>query len=291
MEKIICPICGSDKNKFFCEKNNYKIYFCFRCRAGFVWPVPETSKDLYSESYFINDDKVSEFGYTDYEKDKESMKGIFVSYLKKIEQITKGRKLIDIGAATGYFLDLAKERNWETFGIELSEYAASRAGEKGHKMIDGRLIGENINEKFSAVTMWDVLEHFNDPKNEIRKAGRLLEAGGVLLLNTIDFGSLSSRLMGRRWHLIVPPEHLFYFSRKSLFLLLESSGFKIIAVEKMGKKFSFAYIFKVLYNWQKLIIWKKLSNYFNNNNFSRKFYIPINLRDNILIIAKKNKDA
>jgi len=59
----------------------------------------------------------------------------------------------------------------------------------------------------------------------------------------------------------------------------------------MGKKFSFAYIFKVLYNWQKLIIWKKLSNYFNNNNFSRKFYIPINLRDNILIIAKKNKDA
>lgn len=90
--------------------------------------------------------------------------------------------------------------------------------------------------------------------------------------------------------MIVPPEHLFYFSKKSLKILLNNNGFEIIKIEKLGKKFSLSYIFKILYEWQRVPVWRWLAD-FSNSRFWRRFKIPINVRDNIFVLAKKRKDV
>lgn len=287
MEKINCLICSSEKIKIFCEKNNYILYACQNCDVVFIWPMPDDLSEIYKKEYFKSNSQTKSFGYTDYDQDKEPMREIFMHYLKRFEHLTPGRKIFDIGTATGYFLDLAKKRGWQTAGIEISNYAANIAKARGHDMVFGRLPEAVVDKNFDVVTMWDVLEHLDDPKAYLKVVNKILQPDGLLVINTVDRGSLWAKLWGRYWHLINPPEHLFYYSKKNLELLLKDAGFEITETKKISKKFSLAYIFKTLYNWQHLKIWNRLEKYFNKP-FWRKFAIPINLRDNVFILAKKN---
>lgn len=291
MEKIICPICGSSKIEFFTLKNNYNLYKCADCALVFVWPAPSNLNKIYNEEYFFKKQAKgdNDFGYVDYDKDKEPMKEIFIGYLKQLEKLTADRKIFDVGTATGYFLDLAKSRGWETAGIEISPCAAKIARNRGHEIFEGLPLDLKIEKKFGSVTMWDVLEHLAEPKKYLEAINAILQEDGLLAINTIDKKSWWAMFWGKRWHSIIPPEHLFYYSRKNLEILLRKSGFEILKIRKIGKKFSLAYIFKILYNWQKLRVWNKLAGYFDGN-FWRKFNIPLNLGDNIFIIARKIKE-
>ncbi|MEM3101687.1 MAG: class I SAM-dependent methyltransferase [Candidatus Nitrosotenuis sp.] len=290
VREIVCPICNSKNNKFYCSKNSYNLFECLNCDLVFVYPVPGNLGDIYGKEYFRNIKQKGNFGYVDYEQDKKSMRGVFELYLQKLEKITAERKIFDVGAATGYFLDIAKERGWQTSGSEISVYAAEVAKKKGHKIFTGSLKKMKTEEKYDSVTMWDVLEHLDNPKEYLRAVNRILKKGGVVAINTIDKHSLWAKLWGKNWHLIVPPEHLYYYSRKNLSMLLTDCGFGINEMEKIGKRFSLAYIFKILHNWHHLAIWYKLSCYFEKY-FWRKFALPVNLRDNIFIIANKIKDV
>jgi len=288
-QDINCPICLSEKINFFCEKSGFKLYDCSFCGLSFVWPIPGRLADIYQEPYFkasLEDGRADKFGYSDYEEDKKAMRGTFITYLNKIAKLAAGRRIFDIGSATGYFLDLAKQAGWLTAGVEISDYAAKIAGAKGHKVFTGDLPDLKIGGKYDVVTAWDVLEHLAEPKKYLKAAQDILNQGGILAVNTIDRGSLYAKLTGKNWHAIVPPEHLFYYSARSLKILLEANGFKIIERFKIGKKFTLPYIFKVLANSHKVKILASLADCFAKG-FWRKISLPINLRDNIFIIAKK----
>lgn len=288
-QEITCPICGSEKCDFFCKKNEYNLYTCQSCQAGFVWPLPDNSADIYEASYFnggLKKETSSKFGYTDYEEDKKAMETVFLNYLEEISKLTAGRNIIDVGAATGYFLDLARRSGWKTNGVEISVYAAKIVGEKGHKIFLGSLEKLNIAEKYDVVTMWDVLEHLVSPKEYLKSIYNILNSEGLLVINTVDRSSFWAKILGKRWQAIVPPEHLFYYSPKSLSKLLEQTGFKIIKQAKIGKKFTLPYICKILVNHFNI---KGAFKFFNflTKGIWKKIYIPINLRDNIFIIARK----
>lgn len=290
MEKIICPICESQDHKLFCVKNNYHLYRCRDCQLVFVYPQPEDVSQIYDHDYFHNKETHGRHGYTDYDNDKEAMRHVFVLYLQKLEKLVSSRKILDIGCATGYFLDLARARGWQTFGIEISEYAATEANKRGHS---AQVSADLKNVQFAeldAITMWDVAEHLRDPLDYFARVNKILKSGGALAINTVDKSSFWARVFGKRWHMFIPPEHLLYYSPSNLSLMLSKSGFEVLEIKKIGKKFSLAYIFKILYGWQGLKIYSKFSDYFDKS-FWRHLAIPINLRDNMFIIAKKTKDV
>lgn len=289
MIKPICHICGSHNVRFFCEKNGYKLYDCMICDLTFVHPLPEDLQMIYTEEYFKNSGKKETSGYTDYDKDKEPMRPVFALYLQKLSVLAPGRKIFDVGAATGYFLDIAKGKGWETHGSEISEYGAAEASRRGHNMVYGDISVMNDLPHVDAVTLWDVLEHVDRPRAYLGALHGMLNDGGMLAINTVDRSSLWARMLGSRWHLIAPPEHLYYYAPKNLECLLKATGFEVLEVTKVGKKFSPAYIFKMLANWQKLQIWKKLEHMTDNHLF-RVLAIPINLRDNVFVLARKISD-
>ena len=280
-----CPLCGLDAD-FYTSKNKYDLYKCGTCDFIFVYPplTPEEANSVYSEEYFKKD-KGGGFGYIDYDKDKEAMRDVFISYLEEIERNTSRKEIFDIGTATGYFLDLARGRGWKTYGIEVSAYAGKIAQEKGHKIAIGDLMSLEA-DKYPVVTLFDVLEHLSGPKDYILKVMAILEEGGIIAVNTLDQSSWWARCLGKKWHAFVPPEHLNYFNKKNLMRFLEQHGFRILTVKKIGKKFTLGYIFKTLYEWQGWRIWKKISEFFARP-FWQKIYIPINLGDNIFIVARK----
>ena len=214
------------------------------------------------------------------------MRAIFERYIQKCETIIPGRTILAVGAATGYVLDIAKKRGWKTFGSELSSYAADVASMRGHQMIRGTLTEVETLPHVDAVMMWDVLEHVDDPRAYVMAVGTMLPPGGVFMIGTPDTSSLWARLMGMRWQLIVPPEHLFYYSPANLSRLLNECGFDVKEIAKPSKRFSLPYVFNILAQWQKLSLWRFLSRATDNRLF-RSFALPINLRDNMFLIAIK----
>jgi SAM-dependent methyltransferase len=233
-----CPLDGA-LSPVWMETHGYRIHRCPSCCIGFVYPVPTVPPQIYDQDYFFG--STHGFGYVDYESDKQAMVGELRTICRLLSnRIGRTGKMLDVGAATGYFVEIASKEGWDAEGIELSKAAVQAGLGKGRKLSCGtidEMPGEN---RFDALTFLDVLEHVPDPKATLKSAFRLLAPGGAVLVNVPDFGSIFARLMGKKWHSIIPPEHLWYFTRKSLGMILESIGFEHIEFRSPLQDVSFS---------------------------------------------------
>lgn len=284
--KIECPNCKGTAT-FWGNKKSYKLFLCKDCKLIFVDPLPDPAS-IYNEDYFSG--ATNGFGYVNYDEDKEPMVPVFNKYLDLFNKYGKGNgRLFDIGAATGFFIKLAKNRGYEVKGVEMSGHAASEARRAGLEVLTGDLLhNHQPSDYFDVVTMLDVLEHFTDPFAELVEVKRILKPKGLMVVNTPNGQSVLAKILKTKWHLIFPPEHLFYFSPKNLEMFLVKNGFKVLYSGTIGKHFTLQYIFKMLYKWQKMEFWNVLSKFFSKGPLS-KIYIPINLHDNFFLIAEKNE--
>lgn len=282
--KIICPLCGSN-SELWGIKRSFNLYSCISCKLIFVNPLPDPTS-VYNQDYFLG--ASGGFGYVDYDADKEPMIPTFNKYLDLLAKYGKPKgSIFDIGAATGFFLKIAQKRGYKVSGVEMSDHAASMARKDGIDVSSGDMMSMSIeNQSFDVVTMLDVLEHMTEPFTELLEVKRILKSGGLLVVNAPNGQSILSKVLKTNWHLVLPPEHLFYFSPKNLSQFMEKNGFETVYSGTLGKRFTFQYIFKMLYKWQKLKIWNFFSNLFAKG-FLSKLYIPINLRDNFFMIFVK----
>jgi len=106
---IECPMCMSSVKRWG-DKNGHTLHQCNQCKLVFVDPLPDPSS-VYSEDYFKG--ATEGFGYVDYDQDKEPMRGVFETYLDLCAQYGKSSgSLYDVGAAIGFFLDIARKRGY-----------------------------------------------------------------------------------------------------------------------------------------------------------------------------------
>jgi SAM-dependent methyltransferase len=167
----------------------------------------------------------------------------FCEKLKRLETLVDKGRILDVGCATGFFLDVAEKRGWEAYGVEISNYAAGVA-ERRHP---GRVFFGSLDRAgfapgmFDAVTLFDLIEHIAEPRPFMSRVSGLLREGGVLLLVTPDVSSLSSRLMKTDWS-HYKAEHLTYFSPETICRLLEISGISPLAVESSTKYLNLRYV-------------------------------------------------
>lgn len=289
MPPTTCPLCSNPSPRPYSDKKNYSLYRCGRCHLIFLWPVPPHTSSLYGPDYFTGA-KLG-FGYSDYEQDKLPMAKTFRRYLQEIEVFKPDRgKLLDVGAASGFFLEQAQTSGWAATGLEISKYACQLAINNNMPVRHGEL-QDNLfpPNSFDVVTMWDVLEHLPDPHSSLSIISRLLKKDGLLALNTPDSSSLIANLARQRWHLLIPPEHIYLYSRQALPLLLAKHDFQITSIKRIGKSYTLSYLFSILYGWRGAITWKKLSARLKKSDLNNRISVPINLRDNIFVIAQKTK--
>ena len=89
-------------------------------------------------------------------------------------------RLLDVGAHVGVFVDVARRRGWDAWGLEPSRWAVQEGRKQGVNLIQGTLHDAELDsESFDVVTMWDVVEHLADPLDDIREAARILKPGGA----------------------------------------------------------------------------------------------------------------
>lgn len=279
-----CLVCQRLSARYFCDKNNYQLYRCGSCGLIFVSEFKVDTSPVYSDDYFAG--AKNGFGYINYDEDKEPMREVFNDYLKRIEQLVANGSLLDVGAATGYFLKLAQLRGWQVKGVEISPFAAEIGKKKGLDITVGTLADVVLDKPFDVITLWDVLEHVPHPEQELQRIFHYVRPGGIVAINTPDSSSWVAKVSGQRWHQLIPPEHLFYFNPQCLALLLERVGFKVLASTKIGKKFTLQYIIKTTAHWLNLEKGKRLAEKLKNTSVGN-MRLPLNLRDNFFLLATR----
>ncbi len=138
--------------------------------------------------------------------------------------------LLDVGAGTGDFLKVAKEKGWQVHGMEPNKNAAKLALEKG---IDLKAsLNDFEGKQFDVVTLWHVLEHIPDLEETILKLAALVKPQGALIIAVPNFKSFDARYYGKFWAAYDVPRHLWHFSKESMKNLF-AENFQLKNIEPM----------------------------------------------------------
>jgi SAM-dependent methyltransferase len=234
------PQAPEGNSAYACTSGGYgrhgPIVECRRC--GLVYAAPRPNHREVLDMYKAVEDPL-------YVEEREGRILTFEHHLRPLEAFTgppDQRPLLDVGAHTGVFVDIAARHGWDAWGVEPSEWAVAQARSQGLQMRLGTLRAAGFPDgSFPVVTMWDVIEHVPDPLGTIREAGRVLSPGGLLVVHTMDIESIFSRLMGKHWPWFMEM-HLYYFSRRTMAMMLRQAGFRVIWMGTQGRYLRAGYL-------------------------------------------------
>jgi SAM-dependent methyltransferase len=227
---MTCIACGARAAQRLYAVNGFDVV---RCACGLARTDVPTDFDpaaIYTEDYFQGG---QHDGYADYAGSRDALRAEFRRTLDVLP--VHGGKLIEIGCAYGFFLDEAAAR-FEVCGVEVSDAARRACAERGHAVARDLDDGVLARGPFDAAVMLDVIEHLPDPGVVLAKLATAMRPGAPLVITTGDFGSALARVMGKRWRLMTPPQHLWFFSRHTLGALLARHGFRVARVEHPWKQ-------------------------------------------------------
>lgn len=234
-----CPICGSRKSTPVYSLSRYQLSCCPVCTHSFISSGLAANEldQAYERDYYVAEESGGRTGYENYLSNAVKRERGFAHQLHELERFAPQRgRLLDFGCAVGLFVKVAVDAGWDAIGLERSDWAADYGRRQyGLTILSGSEAEcAGFSQRFDMVTMWDVLEHVEEPRRVIEQAAGWLRPGGILALNTVDSASLGARLAGRHWRHLAPPHHLQYFTRRSLQRLLRGAGFHLLNVRSRG---------------------------------------------------------
>jgi len=282
-QTVTCNLCGSAESRlifpstvqssaevadYVSTNTDYGRYHnivqCTECGLLYMSPRDIGIPDFYGE--------VEDQAYLDTWEERAIT---FRGHLELLKKIKSAGKILDVGCYAGIFLHEAKKAGYEVAGIEPSRWASEYARQKtGAQVWTGTC--ERITlppAEFDVVTVWDVVEHFEDPSACFRALHPTIKPGGLILVTTHDIDSRAARIFGKRYPWLMR-FHLFHFSPKTLGKMLRRCGFEIISTEYYTKKFSVDYLMSRL----------GLRSWFP---WFKKILVPVPTGDMFLIAARK----
>lgn len=274
LEDVNCNICGSNNFKVLFpelpgmasmdpkevfsssshEISREQIVECKKC--GLVYTTPRFKASSIVSGYSSAQD-------SDYTSQEETRLQTFRKNLSVLNSFTKKKgRLLDIGAAAGYFVKVADEDGWQAEGIEPSAWMSKYAQKKlGIKVRPGTVHDYRFKSgTFDAVTYWDVLEHVPDPMKDLEKTAKLLKRGGILIVNYPDWASFPAKIFKRKWWFVLSI-HLYYFTPKTITKILNKAGFRVLNIRPHFQTLELGYLVyrlkpysKALYNLMNPVI-------------------------------------
>jgi 2-polyprenyl-3-methyl-5-hydroxy-6-metoxy-1,4-benzoquinol methylase len=288
-----CTICDQDKMKINFPFYQYQVCSCGNC--GFSWLSPQPTdlelSKIYSSEYFLDDgdSKVTEI----VTKLKRSTAALYLDQLIKEGLNSQPElSLLEIGCGMGDFLLEAQSKGFVVSGLEVTEHLVNLAnGRLGETRVQKGFIEtyQLQKEAFDVVAFFDVIEHVRNPFDFMNHVNRLLKKSGKVYIVTPSLDSWSAKLLGKNW-MEYKVEHLSYFNKKTITLLLKKTGFHKIRFHLNYKILNFDYINRHFVRFPVPGISPLL-------NFARKFipdrlaYWPVKLiASGMAVTAEKRED-
>ncbi len=235
-----CPICQGN-TVLWRIKNEYSIYQCTACGYGFVHPFlsQDEIKGIYAQS-----GHGAKFTETSMEQVQEAERTYpnstidSVRLVDKIDQhqLADQKLALDIGAGYGFYTKELQERGYEVTPLELAANEKKILQElTGTLPISTTYEDFETDRAYGVVLMSQILEHAADPVQWTQKTHELLDEGGLWMIAVPHFNSLFRFIRQEKDFYIIPPEHLNYFTKKSLKILLENHEFELLEMETTSR--------------------------------------------------------
>lgn len=235
-EIIPCPICKSTEYTLRYNKDSWKIVECNKCQ--FIYVNPRLTKielrNLYESEYFHN----SNYGYENYEENNQLKKKNFSKWIHDAQAwLPKGKnkKVLDIGCAAGYSLDIYANLGYISAGIELDKTMLKQLKKTSYTIFDKPILENEYTDKYAVISLFDVVEHLTDLDDHFKKFSDILEDNGALIIVTPNYNALQRKLKGSKWFQFKPLEHINYFTADTLTKLAESHEFNKVKSLNSGQ--------------------------------------------------------
>jgi spore coat polysaccharide biosynthesis predicted glycosyltransferase SpsG/2-polyprenyl-3-methyl-5-hydroxy-6-metoxy-1,4-benzoquinol methylase len=230
-----CPVCGGESSETSLARFSEGTYRrCKKCGVIYIDRIKSLPLN-YDQEYFFENYK-NQYGKT-YLEDFPNLTAMANRRLKKIKSlmpVTQNDSLLDIGCAYGPFLAAAKEKGFSPCGIEPAKEAARYVQKKLRlTVVHGSFpdtwfpVPTSQSAQYEVVTLWYVIEHFEDCLKALSEIRKVLEIDGILAFSTPSFSGISGRSSLYKFLKKNPADHFTIWSPKMCKKALSLTGFKV----------------------------------------------------------------
>lgn len=230
-----CPLCKS-RNTTSLRTADCSKHPLYRpvVAPTMTWLRCEDCAHVFTDGYFSADVLAAIFEHAhDHQKPGwafEQQRVVSARMVERVARHAESGVWLDVGFGNGSLLFTAAEWGFTPVGLDLrpsSVEAMRKLGIEAH-CLDVATLDEP--ERFSVVSMADVLEHMPFPQDGLAAARRLLRPGGVLFASMPNYDCMAWRLLDSDnanpyWGEL---EHFHNFSRVRLYALMRDLGFEPI---------------------------------------------------------------
>jgi len=233
LEYVTCNIChGNDTDVVVRDDSVLRFVKCRHDHLVYMNPRPKQERVRRFHRQFVRNDNLilfSEYRHEVLKREAEAIK-----------QFKSGGKLLDVGCATGTLFEHFPPPDWHAFGVDTSVLGATLAREGYKASVYCGTVREAsyASRFFDVIAMLDALYYSPDPYSELLEFRRILRDDGILAIEIPGYLYSLFRdkgpicwLLDRTWMRgFTKTHHLYYFSSRSLRLLLEHAGFRVVRV-------------------------------------------------------------
>ena len=254
-----CPLCKSKEiGKYKAIKDHpfsqelFEIWRCKDCTFVFTQHIPNKEDIGYyyqAETYVSHTDTKQGIFFKLYHVARSIMLGRKRKQIEKIRKSIKGN-ILDIGAATGYFLNHMKENGYNVTAVEQDadsrQACENKFGIPSHSPDD---FFSKTQSKFDVITMWHVMEHVHDMHHYVEKIDEYLAESGLVVIAVPNHNATEVDFFGDYWDGFDVPRHLWHFEPQTMEKLFNMHGFELI--KKKSMPFDSFYIAILSFKWKK----------------------------------------
>jgi SAM-dependent methyltransferase len=273
-----CPACRRATTHALCFRSNgCDIWRCESCGLGRAETSGFDPRAYYTGGYFSGQHSD---GYSDYRAAEPILRREFARSVEFVHGLCGGGRLLDLGCAYGFFLQEA-QRYFDVSGIELAEDAAEHCRRSGLNVLSGVADEANMRRlgPVDVITLFDVIEHLPQPHETLALCERYLNPGGIIVITTGDFASPLARLMGPKWRLMTPPQHLWFFTKESIRRMSASLD---LSLERCNHPVKIVPVSLIFFQLQRMLRFRG-----SPIAIASRFGVPVNLFDAMRIVLRK----
>ncbi len=232
---VRCQLCGADKPRELMvdrvrrQGRTYHFHVA-RCReCGFVYVTPRGEGAIFGNVA----------GGAARADAATANRRVYEKGLRELRAggLPAGGRILDVGCARGDFLAFAADAGYDVVGVDINPKLAEVARVRGFDVHTGDLRELDLkDERCDAITMWDVIEHVDDPIELLAACGKVLAPGGLILFHTgnarfqIPKARVLQALRPKGGPYLIPYQHLSHFDPATARRALTSAGYEPVCV-------------------------------------------------------------